>query len=229
MREAIILAGGFGTRLREIVSDVPKPMALIAGRPFLEILLCFLERNGFARATLSLGFMADKIKSHFGTEFQGIELRYVVEDKPLGTGGAIRLALEQCLNDYIFVFNGDTYLEVEIDSLEQLWRETGTAIIVGKEVSDTARYGRLILENGKLRGFEEKGATGHGLINAGCYLLKKNQLDSYALNTFFSFEKDYLVNAAEQSLFNLFTTTADFIDIGTPADYAKAQVQLNKK
>lgn len=229
MREAVILAGGFGTRLREVVSDVPKPLALVAGRPFLEILLGFLAQNGFARATLSLGFMADKIQNHFGREFLGIKLKYVVEDKPLGTGGAIRLALEQCLNDYIFVFNGDTYLELEIDAVERLQQETGTAIIVGREVSDTSRYGRLILEDGKLRGFEEKGATGYGLINAGCYLLKKDQLNGFALNLPFSFEKDYLSKAAKQSLFNVFVTTAEFIDIGTPADYARAQVQLNKK
>lgn len=229
MREAIVLAGGFGTRLREIISDVPKPMAPIAGRPFLEILLCLLAQKGFTRIVLSLGFMADKIISHFGNDFSGIELIYVVEDKPLGTGGAIRLAIEQCLSDYTFVFNGDTYLDLEIEAVERSWQNKRSAIIVGRQVSDTSRYGRLLVENGQVKGFAEKGFAGPGLINAGCYLLKRNQLDNFPIYSPFSFETDYLANAIKNFSFDLFVTSGDFIDIGIPEDYARAQLELSGK
>lgn len=229
MREAIVLAGGFGTRLREIIPDLPKPMAPVAGRPFLEILLSFLAQKGFTRVVLSLGFMADKITGHFGTQFSGIELVYVVEDEPLGTGGAIRLALEQCCDNHAFVFNGDTYLDLEIEAVEQLWREKHSAIIVGREVSDTSRYGRLFIEKGEIKGFAEKRATGSGLINAGCYLLKRNQLDDFPIYLPFSFETDYLTDALKNSSFNLFITSGDFIDIGIPGDYARAQIELAGK
>ena len=109
MHEAIVLAGGFGTRLREVLPDLPKPMAPVAGRPFLEILLTSLADKGFSRVVLSLGYMADKIITYFGNSFTGLDLIYVVEDEPLGTGGAVRLALSQCLQDHIYILNGDTF------------------------------------------------------------------------------------------------------------------------
>ena len=229
MKEAIILAGGFGTRLREIISDVPKPMAPIAGRPFLEILLCSLAQKGFTRIILSLGFMSDKIIGHFGNNFRGVEIVYAIESEPLGTGGAIRLAMEQCLDEHVFVFNGDTYLDLEIEAVERLRQDTRSAIIVGREVSDTSRYGRLLIENGKVKGLAEKSTAGRGVINAGCYLLKREQLDEFALSSPFSFETDYLGQAVKNDLFNLFITSGDFIDIGIPEDYAKAQVELAER
>ena len=100
--EGLVLAGGFGTRLREVVPDLPKPMAPIAGRPFLEILLSTLARKGFTRVVLSLGFMAEKIIAHFGESDAGMHLVYEVESRPLGTGGAIRAALTRCESDHIF-------------------------------------------------------------------------------------------------------------------------------
>lgn len=226
MREAIILAGGFGTRLRTVVSDVPKSMAPIAGRPFLEILLCSLAQKGFTRIILSLGYLADQIVDHFGKQFAGIELVYVVEEKPLGTGGAVRLAMRECLQDHVFVFNGDTYLDLEIEAVERLWLSNRSAIIVGREVSDTARYGRLLVEEGKVKEFAEKGVAGRGLINVGCYLLKEGQLNDFPVDMPFSLETDYLAGAVKKSLFDVFITSKTFIDIGIPDDYSRAQVEL---
>ena len=111
--EAVILAGGFGTRLREVVADVPKPMAKVGEKPFLEILLMNLELKGFKRVILSLGFKAEIIKHYFGTNFRDIELVYEVETTPLGTGGALKAALANCKEDYSFVFNGDTFQEFD--------------------------------------------------------------------------------------------------------------------
>src|SRR5437660_613655 len=99
MMEAIVLAGGLGIRLRGVVPDLPKPMAPIAGRPFLEILLASLSRKGLARVVLSVGFMAEKISTYFGDRFGNLELVYVIESQPLGTGGAVRLAMQTCVTD----------------------------------------------------------------------------------------------------------------------------------
>lgn len=224
--EAIILAGGFGTRLRALVPDVPKPMAPIAGRPFLEILLTALADKGFSRVVLSLGFMAEKVTQYFGDEFADMQLAYVIEDQPLGTGGAIRLAMESCRGNHVFVFNGDTYLDLEVAEVEQRWQQHQLPLIVGREVPNTARYGRLAVADGKVCGFAEKGMAGAGLINAGCYILNAGQLDKFIPNTAFSLEADYLTQAVQLLPFELFVTQGKFIDIGVPEDYQRAQLEL---
>lgn len=224
--EAIVLAGGFGTRLRAIITNMPKPMAPIRGRPFLEILLSSLVRKGFQRAVLSLGFMAETIMSHFGNFFQGIELAYVVEGIPLGTGGAVRLATTQCTGDHVFIFNGDTFVDIEAEQLEQLWQVRRHTIIVGRKIADTGRYGRLLVSNGSVQRFSEKGITGPGLINAGCYVLDTHRLDEWPLNTRFSLEEDFLFHAVACEPVDLFETSGLFIDIGIPEDYHRAQTLL---
>lgn len=224
--EAIVLAGGFGTRLRQVVTEVPKPMAPVAGRPFLEILLNALASKGFQRVILSIGFMAEKISGHFGLRYAGMELIYVVEDQPLGTGGGVRLAMEQMVADHVFVFNGDTFLDLDADRVEKQWQARRRPVIVGCEVPDTARYGRLIVDGRLAKGFAEKGVVGGGLINAGCYILERGQLNSFPVAKAFSLEADFLAQAVARGDFDVFTTTGRFIDIGVPADYALAQTLL---
>ena len=163
--EAIVLAGGFGTRLKEVVPDLPKPMAPVAGRPFLEILLSMLAGKGFTRVVLSLGFMSEKIISHFGDNYLGMDLIYEVERQPLGTGGAIRAALARCEEDHAFIFNGDTYLELEVDELEKLWQRNNNPVIVVREVPDTAR-GEFVWQGAyifdlSLDGIELRGRVSH--------------------------------------------------------------------
>ena len=229
MREAIILAGGFGTRLREIVHDRPKPMAPVAGRPFLEILLRSLASKGFSRVVLSLGFMAKYIENYFGATFAGMGLAYVIEEQPLGTGGAIRLAMTQCLQEHVFVFNGDTLLDLEVAAVESLWKSNQNPILVGREVPDTMRYGRLLVKDSLVKGFTEKGTPGPGLINAGCYIFSLRQLDEFEINKPFSLETDFLVNAVQKSAVNVFVTNGYFIDIGVPGDYYRAQTELSNR
>lgn len=224
--EAIILAGGFGTRLREVVPDVPKPMAPIVGRPFLEILLLSLAHKGFTRVVLSLGFMADTVVQHFGEQFAGMALVYEVENTPLGTGGAVRQALTRCIADHVFVFNGDTYLDLEVADVEAQWQAHHVPIIVAREVPDTARYGRLDTEEQRVIGFLEKGMAGAGLINAGCYVLPVDILDAFAVGQAFSLETDYLAKAVGMQRTDYFVTKGHFIDIGVPEDYARAQSEL---
>lgn len=224
--EAIVLAGGFGTRLRQVVADVPKPMAPIAGRPFLEMLLGSLAQKGFSQVVLSLGFMAEKISGYFGPRFSGVELTYVVEDMPLGTGGATRLAAAACTLDHVFVFNGDTYLDLEVELLERQWQAKRHPIVVGRQVPDTTRYGRLVVDGDRIISFAEKGIAGPGLINAGCYVLSTDALAGFPLNHPFSIEMDYLVPEVARATVAVFVTEGLFIDIGIPEDYARAQTLL---
>ena len=224
--EAIVLAGGFGTRLRQVVPDLPKPMAPVAGRPFLEILLSTLARKGITRVILSLGFMSEKIIAHFGNSYKGMELVHEVEVRPLGTGGAIRAALVRCAADHVFVFNGDTYLDLEVDALGRLWRSVHHPVIVVREVPDTARFGRVEMRDGRVIAFLEKGLAGPGLINAGCYVLPKDALDAFPLGESFSIETEYFAKSFGRIWFDGFVTHGRFIDIGVPDDYALAQTEL---
>ena len=224
--EAIVLAGGFGTRLKQVVPDLPKPMAPVAGRPFLEILLTSLARKGFRRVVLSLGYMAEKVTSHFDDHFAGMELIFTIENTPLGTGGAIRHALTLCMSDHVFVFNGDTFLDLEATGVEAHWQRHHAPIIVAREVPDTTRYGRLDANCGRVLGFAEKGMNGAGLINAGSYVLPANILNVFPLGEPFSLEADFLAKVVDKQRFDLFVTNGHFIDIGVPEDYARAQTEL---
>lgn len=228
MREAVVLAGGLGTRLRSVVSDVPKPMADIAGRPFLELLMGNLARNGFTRVILSVGYMAETIIGHFGDNWRGLQLAYAVEDTPLGTGGAIRESLARCESSHVHVFNGDTYLGLDCDATERLWAAHREPVIVARQVEDTARYGRLEVDAAHriVRFLEKDASGGAGLINAGCYVLPRGIATEFPDAVNFSFESDYLRHAVSGRAFRALPTDADFIDIGTPEDYARAQVML---
>ena len=224
--EAIILAGGFGTRLQSVVSDVPKPMATISGRPFLEILLKSLAEKGFSRVVLSLGYKAEMIRSHFGSNFLGQDLVYVEEKIPLGTGGATRLAATACTQSNMFVFNGDTFLELEIKKLKQQLQKNRNPIVVAKAVPDASRYGQLVWDGVKITGFSEKNVSGPGLINAGCYALQADALREFPLYQPFSLETDYFVPKILRETVEIFITKGMFIDIGIPEDYLKAQTLL---
>jgi D-glycero-alpha-D-manno-heptose 1-phosphate guanylyltransferase len=226
MREAIVLAGGFGTRLKQVVPEVPKPMASIAGRPFLEILLSTLARKDFARVVLSLGFMAEKIITHFGDCYSGMELVYEVDPQPLGTGGAIRAALMRCESEHVFVFNGDTYIDLEVDELESVRRASQNPVIVVREVPNTERFGRIEMNGGRVIAFYEKGVYGVGLINAGCYVLPRGALNSFPFGQSFSLETEYLAKELDRIHFNGFVTHGHFIDIGVPEDFSRAQIEL---
>jgi D-glycero-alpha-D-manno-heptose 1-phosphate guanylyltransferase len=185
-----------------------------------------LASKGFARVVLSLGFMSEKIIKHFGESFAGIDLVYEVESKPLGTGGAIRAALARCVTDHVFIFNGDTYLDIEADALELLWQARRHPVIVVRDVPDTARFGRVEMRDGRIIAFLEKGKSGAGLINAGCYVLPKDALEGFRLGQSFSLETEYFIPNLQRIWFDGLVTCGRFIDIGVPDDYALAQTEL---
>ncbi len=226
--EAIILAGGFGTRLKTIVKDLPKPMALVAGRPFLNILLGLLARNGFSRIILSLGYKAEIVVEHFGDSFAGMELVYEIEDSARGTGGAIQFALKHCLDDHVFVFNGDTFLDLEVDDVESLWRANRKPVIVTRQAPDAFRYGLIESNSGRVIGFSEKNVAGSGMVNAGCYVLPVDIFDGFERELPFSIETDFFSEEVKHRFFNMFITDGYFIDIGIPEDYKRAQTDLEE-
>jgi D-glycero-alpha-D-manno-heptose 1-phosphate guanylyltransferase len=166
--------------------------------------------------------MAETVVRYFGSNFEGMRISYSREQTPLGTGGAIRLALTHCDADHVHVFNGDSFVDVDFTALERRWAEKRELVMVAIAVDDTARYGRLELSGDRAVGFLEKGVAGPGFINAGCYVIPAHILDSYEINQRFSFETDVLVPIAAQRGINLFISDGRFLDIGTPEDYARA-------
>jgi len=222
--EAIVLAGGLGTRLRSVVADLPKAMAPVNGRPFLAYLLDRLITAGFDTAILAVGHMSDKIREHFGDRYRSLPLRYSVEPEPLGTGGAIKLAMTHADSSTGFVVNGDTYLELDYGAmLADHQRASSCLTIAVHTVSEAGRYGALDIDAGHIRGFLEKGRLGPGSINAGVYLLSPKLLDRYPLPPAFSFETDLLMPHVKEIAPLAFQTRGIFIDIGVPEDYARAQ------
>lgn len=226
--EAIVLAGGLGTRLRAVVPDLPKSMAPIGERPFLEIILGVLAQKGFTRIILSLGYKADTIVSHFGRSFAGMRLLHEIEEQPLGTGGALRRALARCEFDHAFVFNGDTFLDLEVAQAEAHWQANRFPIIVGRNVADTTRYGRLEARDRRITRFVGKDIPGPGLINAGCYIFPPDILDRHEPGRAFSLESDFLESAVMTQHFDLFVSEGFFMDIGIPEDYLRAQTTFTE-
>ena len=224
--EAIVLAGGLGTRLRRVVPDVPKAMALVSGRPFLEIVLGTLARKGIGRIVLALGYKAECIERHFGAGYAGMVLAYEIERSPLGTGGALRQALRQCRSDHVYVLNGDTYIDLEVDAIEAQWQRHRLPIIVARDVPDTGRYGRLDVAGEYVVGFAEKGRSGRGLINAGAYVFPAAIAGEFPDDRAFSLENEFLSDAVVRLPVQFFVSRGHFIDIGVPEDYARAQIEL---
>lgn len=224
--EAIVLGGGFGTRLRDVVSDIPKPMAPIGNRPFLEILLSRLAQKEFSHVILAVGYLSEKIINHFGNKFAGMDISYVVEDKPLGTGGAVRLAMTKVINDYVFVLNGDTFLDAEFSDIDQEWRNHQQVIMVARQVPEIQRYGALVVKDHRLSGYHEKGQSGPGVINAGCYVLPVDALNAFELGQNFSIESEYFEKVYRDEFIRVIPTQGHFIDIGIPEDFERAQTEL---
>ena len=223
--EAIVLAGGFGTRLRSVISSVPKPMACVAGRPFLELLLVSLRVRGITRVILSVGYMSEIIILHFEKHPIGIDVAYEVESTPLGTGGAIAAALRHVIGDHVFVFNGDTYLDVDLRAVAAMWPGDRSPIVVARSVPDTERFGRLECASDRILHFVGGGQKGAGVVNAGCYLISRNIFAGANLPDRFSFEQDFLSRCPSLSL-RVFVSDGQFIDIGVPEEFRRAQREL---
>lgn len=213
--QAIILAGGFGTRLKSVVQDLPKPMALINGKPFLEYIFKYLKKQGIKEVILSVFYKKEVIKEYFKDSFDGINIIYNEEKEPLGTGGAIKDALK-FVNDEVYVLNGDTFFDID---LKKMFLKESKICIALKQMQEFDRYGAVNIDKfSYISSFEEKAYKKQGLINGGIYLLKKDLFDDFSLIDKFSFEKFLQENC---KTLKIQTKVFDdyFIDIGIPEDY----------
>ncbi|MBQ2847712.1 MAG: HAD-IIIA family hydrolase [Clostridia bacterium] len=224
--EAIILAGGFGTRLKPCVDNLPKPLAPIDGKPFLHYLLDYLYTNGIHRAIISTGYLADYIEKNIGRVYKGMVIDYCREDSPLGTGGAIKKALDLCCEKYALAVNGDSFFDVNLFEMQKFHEKSGCPItIAARKVLNAEHSGFLTVSSGNLTGFTEKGVKSAGLINGGIYFIQKNLFNGITEEKF-SFEKHILENG--YCPVAVFESGGYFIDIGIPENYRKAEKEKNR-
>lgn len=223
--KAAILAGGLGTRLRSVVSDRPKVMAAIGGRPFLAYLLWKLEKAGAHQVVLCTGHMGEIIRAVFGDAYGMLGLEYSQETVPLGTGGAVRHALDLLDSESVLVMNGDSYCDADLNAFWEFHQSKGAqATLVLVKSADSGRYGHVrVNSQGQVVSFDEKSAVAAaGWINAGIYLLKKELILSIPEGKHVSLEKEVFPAWIGHGLCG-FPSEGPFIDIGVPEDFARAE------
>lgn len=224
---AIILAGGLGTRLREAVPDLPKCMAPVAGWPFLYYVINHLRMQGIQKLIFSLGYKYEAILAFLNKEFKTLDYDYVIEEEPLGTGGAIAYAMQKAGGENIFVVNGDTLFKFDAGGLLEQHEKSGAECTLAlKPMTNFDRYGVVEIDDNKIISFKEKQQYEKGLINAGVYLINKNKFLQNQFPQKFSFEKDYLEKFVAEKEFYAMPQDVYFIDIGIPEDFNRAQKEL---
>ncbi len=221
--EAIILAGGLGKRLRKVISDVPKPMAIVNGKPFLEWILLYLKNYDFNRIILAVGYKKEIIKNYFKDKFLNMDIIYSEETEQLGTGGAIKKALKFANENRVFILNGDTFFNVDLREMKKI---DADVVIAVKKLKNFSRYGRILTDkNNSIVKFEEKKFCKEGFINGGIYLIKRNIFQKVK-EKIFSFEK-FLEKNPNINM-KIYESNSLFIDIGIPEDYQKANLIIKE-
>lgn len=226
LHQAVILAGGLGTRLGEATKHTPKPLLDAGGRPFLEYLVWNLKRHGITDILFSVGHKARKIMDHFGDGSAfGVRARYVVEQTPMGTGGGLKLAREH-LQERFLVLNGDTLFDINyLDLAMRLDRGDALAALSLRSIDDASRYGSVVLEHGRVTGFREKVGSGPGLISGGIYAMRRQAVDRLPQGPC-SIEEDLFAVLATESRLLGWAYDGFFLDIGLPETLAEAQTVL---
>ena len=224
-KEAIILAGGFGTRLSHVVSNVPKPMAPVFGKPFLCYLLDRLIEAGIEHVILATGHLHEVIDRYFANGYRGLRITCSYESTPLFTGGAIRQAAQYIDSEDFLVLNGDTLFDIDLQKLYAFHTSRQAKLSVAlRHVEDTSRYGSVCTEKERITAFTEKAeSSGEGDINGGIYCINQDWLMSLQLPVKFSFEKELMQPLAGKEGFYGMRFNDYFIDIGVPEDYYRAQ------
>lgn len=225
LTQAIILAGGIGSRLGDLTAHTPKPALDVAGRPFLAYLLWNLKRHGITRVLLSVGYLADRLMEMMGNgSSHGVEITYVVETERLGTGGGVRVAAKHLDNEFL-VLNGDTLFDFNYHDLSLHLVTDCLGAMALRRVEDVSRYGSVRVENDKILSFEEKSGTGPGFISGGVYLLRKAALDLLPEGVS-SIEYDLFPQLAKMKQLVGAVYDGYFLDIGLPETLAAAQTEL---
>ncbi|MEO5967653.1 MAG: nucleotidyltransferase family protein [Ferruginibacter sp.] len=228
IKEAIILAGGLGTRLKETVPDLPKSLAPISGTPFLKYVIDFLVANNIKRMVFSLGYMHEEISNFVRENYKGLEVEFVVEEEPMGTGGGIALALKKCKDEDVIIVNGDTFFNVDLQKLSSFHKQnTAICTLSLKPMFNFDRYGVVLLDKeGHIQSFLEKQFYAEGLINGGVYALNANKFKGLKMPEKFSFENDFLQKYYPSEKMMGIIMDNYFIDIGIKQDYERAQTEL---
>ena len=225
--QAIILAGGLGTRLKSVVADKPKVLSPVVGKPFLYYIIQYLQEQGITSYIFSLGYLANQVIDFLQEDYPNLPYQYYIEDIPLGTGGGIKKAIELSTEQDVLIVNADTYFNISLPQMYTAHKATDAMCSVSlKLMNDFDRYGSVEIDiNNTIISFKEKIFTKQGLINGGYYLINKNYFISATqhLLEIFSFEKDFLEKKLSTNVVKGFIADGYFIDIGIPEDYAKAQ------
>jgi D-glycero-alpha-D-manno-heptose 1-phosphate guanylyltransferase len=228
--QAIILAGGLGTRLKSVVADKPKALSPVAGKPFLHFIIQYLQNQGITSFIFSLGYLSNQVLIFLQEAYPNLNYQYTIEEIPLGTGGGIKKAIELATEPNVLIVNADTYFDVALQQLFQLHAVANAHCTIAlKHMTSFDRYGTVELnQNNRIISFKEKKYTPSGLINGGYVLLNKSYFleKSAVLPTVFSFEKDFLEVLLPKMTVQGFISEGFFIDIGIPEDYEKAQLDF---
>jgi D-glycero-alpha-D-manno-heptose 1-phosphate guanylyltransferase len=224
--KAIVLCGGLGTRLGELTRHTPKPMLTVAGRPFIAHVLDLLQHAPVDGILLAAGFAWESLRDYVGALWGSLPVTYSVESEPMGTGGALRLAMHRANLDRALILNGDTLFRMNLRDFITHSDEKAATCMALRSIPDCSRYGRVTLDaSGRISTFGEKGHSGPGLINAGVYLQQRRALEAFGERPF-SFETDYLSTHCGKDYFAGYVQDAYFIDIGIPVDLDRAQREL---
>lgn len=231
LKECIILAGGLGTRLRSEVSDLPKCMAPVAGKPFLHWVIQYLQSQGITDFIFSVGYIHEAIEDYIAEQHPNLHAKFSVEAEPLGTGGAVHLAAQLCVEEDVLIVNGDTFFEADLQRLHHYHLEDkADCTLALKPMQDFDRYGVVATdEQHNILSFQEKKHMAAGLINGGVYLLHLQAFRQLHPAEKFSFEKDYLEKYVGAQKMIGIPDDGYFIDIGIPEDFKKANTDLKNK
>lgn len=228
IKEAIILAGGLGTRLRSVVPDLPKCMAPVNGKPFLTYVINHLQSQGIEHFIFSLGYKSDAIVDFLAKDFPSLFFKTSIEEEPLGTGGAVKKACGIAKDKCVLVANGDTLFKINVDKIAGVHCLSGASCSLSlKPMKNFDRYGVVEIDNHcVIQSFKEKKFYESGLINGGVYALHTHKFLEENLPEKFSFETEYLEKYYHKR--RMFGVVQDeyFIDIGIPEDFERAQAEL---
>ena len=221
MATCILLAGGLGTRLRDAVPGIPKCLAPVAGRPFLQVQLAQLSSQGIDRFVLALGYRAGQVIEVAKGLRRSFAVEWVVEPRPLGTGGATLFAMHEAALEEAVVANADTFLRADLGALlAPLDRDRAEDIrMIALQSDDASRFGRVLVHDGKAKAFMPGGSPRAGLINAGVYRVRPSAFAKYRPGQSFSLEADVIEDLAAQGKVAAAVVTGAFADIGVPKDY----------
>ena len=227
IREAIVLAGGLGTRLKPTIGDLPKSLAPVSGKPFLGYLLDFAKRQGIEKFIFALGYKSEQIESFVKKHLPGNSYHFSFEKEPLGTGGAVFKACKEVSGTNAIVLNADTFFNVSflnLSIIHELQRALCTLAL--KPMNSFDRYGAVVVEHQVIVGFTEKKYHASGLINGGVYALSTESFLQQSFPPVFSFEKDFLEKKINGGKIRGMISEGYFIDIGVPEDYNRAQQEF---